>query len=534
MFLQLFTFPFYLLQYLLYKFTTTFTALSLLYAVFNHLGIIKRLLIVYIEHEVSSIANGAPISITDIQFQLLNYSTLQSTIILYDSIIHTPHPQKWKWESPLIARIGYVKVSFNLLSLIDLPPHWKQYLGIRMQSIKDIYVVEMRDVQVFVEKRRNVFNFHLLDERLDVPDPEEVWKSLRRGDKALGTMGEGERKSGSVLQVENGGDRLDIPVPGLVGRSSSSAASSLVGGVGGVGTVVGVGTGQEGGMSRVSNGHANRSDVMSEEDVAEDTKKADELVTSIVQAVSSLGRAANEGGTRALSDALRNQKDGFVNHLRKVQNMVALNSTDDKDTTVEQQGMTMSSNHYKEKKQNKSIGIAKEGIQVMKQVGKVVEKNVLNMKEQVDALSKPPPIRKDWKPMEYPDLFRFGYIVLKDARIFTKDIILVSGGDEKKTQRWSDESSIACEGDKTPTRVSINARGWSKPIAIKEVVLCPSELCPPKDKENPSTIGQPIEVYSNLVLERVFTEMATSSISGKLLNNAFMDVFALFDDIKQG
>ena len=35
--------------------------------------------------------------------------------------------------------------------------------------------------------------------------------------------------------------------------------------------------------------------------------------------------------------------------------------------------------------------IAKEDIQVMKHVGKLVEKNVLDMKNQVDSLSQPPP-----------------------------------------------------------------------------------------------------------------------------------------------
>jgi len=413
-------------------------------------------------------------------------------------------------------------VAFNLLSVIDLPPDWKEYLGIRIRSVKDIYTVELRDVQVFVEKRRNVFNFHLLDDRLDIPNAEEVWRSLVGGSSSGGGIGGGRE------------DRLDIPVPNFVDRSSSAASSMTVlasGGGSGAGTGAGTGAGSGGGGSQEDREEENALQ-------AEDVKKADELVTSIVQAVSSLGRAANEGGTKGLSNALKNQKDGFVNHLRKVQNMVALGSSEKDGTTTlssttaaaaattattattaaEQNSMIPSSN--KEKKQNKSIGIAKEGIQVMKQVGKVVEKNVLNMKEQVDALSKPPPFRKDWKPMEYPDLFRFGYIVLKDARIFTKDIIIVPGADEKTSDK--DEVS-SCDFTST------SAKGWSKPIAIKEVRLFPSELCPPKDKENASTIGQPIEVYSNLALERVFTEMATSSISGKLLNNAFTDVFKLFD-----
>jgi len=54
---------------------------------------------------------------------------------------------------------------------------------------------------------------------------------------------------------------------------------------------------------------------MEKDEDLEGAKKADQLVTSIVQAVSSLGRAANEGGSEGLSNAFRNQKDGFVRYV---------------------------------------------------------------------------------------------------------------------------------------------------------------------------------------------------------------------------
>jgi len=191
----------------------------------------------------------------------------------------------------------------------------------------------------------------------------------------------------------------------------------------------------------------------------------------------------------------------FRSHLKKVQTLVGLSEgeTNEKST---------------------SIGIAKEGLQVMKRVGKVVEKNVLNMKEQVDTLSKPPPFRQDFAPLDAPDLFRFGYIVIHDIRIFTKDIIIAPPGSEEKTK-----SGVSNEAKYQTT----SAMGWSKPIALAEVKLYPAELCPPKDgttATGTATVGQPIENVLNLALERILTEMATT---GKLLNNAFADVFALFE-----
>ena len=64
---------------------------------------------------------------------------------------------EWKWESPLIARIGYIEITFNLWTLIELPTMVQQYLDIRMMPVKDIYSVAIDDVQLFIEKRMNVF-----------------------------------------------------------------------------------------------------------------------------------------------------------------------------------------------------------------------------------------------------------------------------------------------------------------------------------------------------------------------------------------
>jgi len=137
-----------------------------------------------------------------------------------------------------------------------------------------------------VEKRRNVFNFHLLDERLDLPDADEVLDSLRGlRDKTS------DGKSDEVIST-------DAQMPGASLSQSTSGA-----------TVEGI----------PKDNISSLAEKTSEEEDLEGAKKADELVTSIVKAVSSLGRAANEGGTEGLSNALRNQKDGFVRYdLRSI------------------------------------------------------------------------------------------------------------------------------------------------------------------------------------------------------------------------
>ena len=52
----------------------------------------------------------------------------------------------------------------------------------RKHAFKDVYHVEVEDVQVFVEKQRNLFNFHLLDPSLDIPHNDNgIEKEEERG-----------------------------------------------------------------------------------------------------------------------------------------------------------------------------------------------------------------------------------------------------------------------------------------------------------------------------------------------------------------
>merc|ERR1711862_887556 len=48
-------------------------------------------------------------------------------------------------------------------------------------------------------------------------------------------------------------------------------------------------------------------------------KKANEIVTSMLGAVSSLGRAANEGGKEGFSQAIRSRTESLVKNLKQLQ-----------------------------------------------------------------------------------------------------------------------------------------------------------------------------------------------------------------------
>ena len=69
------------------------------------------------------------------------------------------------------------------------------------------------------------------------------------------------------------------------------------------------------GSPKQNKSNANHGNAATEETSLVETK-ANEIVMSIVGAVSTLGHAVHQNGTRGLSDALRNQKDGFVRCAR--------------------------------------------------------------------------------------------------------------------------------------------------------------------------------------------------------------------------
>ena len=154
-----------------------------------------------------------------------------------------------------------------------------------------------------MEKRRNVFNFHLLDERLDLPDADEVIDSLR----GLNSLRDTKTSTKTSTSTSDGkSDEVistDAQMPGASLSQSTSGATV---------PIEGIAIPKDNISSSSLAVAVAEKTLTSEEEDLEGAKKADELVTSIVKAVSSLGRAANEGGTEGLSNALRNQKDGFV------------------------------------------------------------------------------------------------------------------------------------------------------------------------------------------------------------------------------
>mmetsp|Transcript_18193 Transcript_18193/g.39385 ORF Transcript_18193/g.39385 Transcript_18193/m.39385 type:complete len:552 (-) Transcript_18193:134-1789(-) len=479
---------------------------GVLYALLHRTGILKRLIRKFAEFQLSKIANGAQFTVGDIQVDIL-----KGRAHLTDVVAHTPQRSEWMWDSPCIARAGTIDVTFNVLSCID---HVGPFFGF---PAKDVHTVCVRDVQVFVEKRRNVFNFHLLDPSLDLPDAGDVMESIRGlQQQQAGQVGH----YGVAVQHFDGGGEGDAFADDYgeedrnraVDQDDLAAAPSADG-----------------------DGDAFKDALVACDDQAED--KANEIVSNVLDAVSTIGKAANEGGKEGLHTALMSQKAGFVSQLKEFKAKVA----DGKSKAALQRSTSSMSQ------------MARDSISVMKQMSKAVEKNVSDLKDQVDSFQKPPPKKKGHKGPPEDELFRLGCVVVRDMRIFmmTQKNAAISMSAGAATAAAADLAEVT-EEDAAPSPTDASAAatgltaepsaddasvkstiegGWSKPIRIKELAISGAELCPPmrsRDKSGMPGVGLQIDKVVDIIIKRLLAETAKTN-SGRLLHTAFGEVFSWMD-----
>ena len=396
-------------------------------------------------------------------------------MFIQDLIIHNKDRDAWEWDSPCLARIGRIEATLNFASVIQLPK-----LGrILNHTFFDVYSILVEDVQVFVEKRKNVFNFHLLDPSLDIPDHTlimEEYKQLKmkkRKQDLTSAFSMSVSKTMSLDREEERGDNVG----------------------------------------------AREEEVPLREQKEE---QANKIVEKLVGAVSKIGKAANEGGSQGLKSALRNQKDGLVQNLKQLH-------TQKSNSAAPSSSEGSGKDSWKAKKD--------QGVSVMRELGKVVEKNVSDIKNQVAFLQKPPEKKAGWvtKP---PDNIRVGSILLREARIFTKDILVAKGGNGDDavlatsaivTERTSSRSLNGPKEENT----SCGDLGWARPIVIFELAVTGAELCPPmsaRDRESGMPmVGIPLDRLVDIIAKRIMAEVAKSN-TGRLFQTAFGDVFSFVND----
>lgn len=142
------------------------------------MGWVHRLQWWFIETKLSEAWNKANVTIGSFEFQWF-----PGHIVVHNSIIHTPQRKEWNWSSPIIARVGKVELEWNMWdvlyqlmqSFLQNPSSFLPNASNPVQPPKvDCYTVQASDVQVFLERRQQIFNVYLLDPSLILPNPETI------------------------------------------------------------------------------------------------------------------------------------------------------------------------------------------------------------------------------------------------------------------------------------------------------------------------------------------------------------------------
>jgi hypothetical protein len=415
-------------------------------------GALRRYALKFAEDELSKNMNGALITLSDGQFDLW-----RGKVIARDLIIHNKDRDDWEWDSPCLARVGRIEVTLNFTSIIKLPLFGR----IMNHTFFDVYTILVEDVQVFVENREHVFNFHLLDPSLNIPCHTVIMDEYNK-----------TKKKRPDLKMIDGDSLVGVSQSVILEKDESRGDLD--------------GFSEEGILVR------------------ETEEKANKIVEKLVGAVSKIGKAANEGSSRALQSVLRNQKDGLVQNLKQLRT---------------QKSMTGALSDKKDWESTK-----KHGVSVMRELGKVVEKNVIDIKTSLSFLQKPPEKKQGWQSKS-PDYIRVGSLLLREGRIFTKDILLAKGGNGDGVVN----AASALVPDQFNSSRQKTTSGWTRPIVIFELAITGAELCPPMSARVPTNgmplVGISMERLLDIVQKRIMAEVAKSE-TGRLFQTAFGDLFS--------
>jgi hypothetical protein len=404
----------------------TLLILSFLLSAAYSLGWIHRFIWYRAEQEISKLLNDTPVTIGSLRLDLIRGKIWASNVVL-----HSPRRNEWKWESPLLGRVGKVYVESNLVQCILFDVFLREKIPLELRT------VQASDIQGFVERKQNVFNFFLLDKQMILPEPQDL--------------------PDEEYDINN-------PITPHVDSNASPSATSASSGVA---------------TATDTSMNINTSSWDPEDDAdGETSEKAQRLVDDMLRAVKSLGRAAQEG---SLQGALHEHRHNFTTQLRALQTS------------------------------SKKSQAMKEGVKIAQEVGKAVAEKTQNVQHFVM-----PPRRKD--EGEKPPLCRIGRIVIRDARIFTRD-------------HWDDTST---DGESKP--VNHGKASWNKPITLKQIVIRSVELCPPvsvKDEEGLPVLYQPIDALIDVVWKRILAEVAKTN-SGHLFQTAMGEVLDYYRMEKEG
>jgi hypothetical protein len=456
-------------------------------------GWLHRLLWFLAEREAKKILNGATVTSSTFQVDLLRGKVWISNIV-----VHSPKQDVWHWEAPVFARIGKLYVEANLVSCIFSLWFLHEELPL------DFYTILLSDIQVFIERKHNIYNFLLLDPHVIIPATPQL----------LHTTSENVHEDDDVVFVPAAGDfSRNLHPDGS--DSSETIAMNLPPD----------NCPNESMLSESNNSRKN-----------DDEDKAQQVLEHIVHSVR---RASVVGGKKNPVESLLDQyRHTLTNHLKAFTTKTDVSPGKKTSTTAMMQ----------------------ESVNIIKSVtANIAEKTVQAQQVIVPA--------RRVVPGERPVYGRVGRVFIQDMRIFVHEnprFNLTGTGTSTSSTSFVDfneNTGTSSNLEKGVNKASPSVSSWHPPIVIHRVSIRANEFCPPLiakesrirlqsqklnmvfepkflskeyneivldyDPKHMPALYQTMDVFADIVWKRVLAEVAKSR-TGQFFQTAMGEVVTLF------
>jgi hypothetical protein len=459
-------------------------------------GWLHRFLWFMAEREAKKILNGTHVTSSTFQIDIF-----RGKVWISNLIIHAPKQDTWQWEAPVFARIGKVYVEVNLVScLFSLWFLWEELP-------LDLYTISVSDIQVFIERKHNVYNFLLLDPHVVVPVPPQPHISTEQTT---------QDDDDDLVIVQHSVKEVDMSTLSKTGNSMSNSNDI---------------------PSRTmapSTIEDNNSIVQDEEE------KAQHLVEHIVDSVR---RATVVGGdTNPVASLLDQYRHMLTNQLKAF--------------TTEKETSSKAS----------TTAIMQESVNLIKHVtANIAEKTVQAQQVIIPARRSIPGERPVYGRVGRVLMQDMRIFVRENHRFNSDGDYIASTDTSNRDTFMSDPKTKARTNVKNDEKYTSSSSSWHQPIIIQRVAIRANEFCPPSttkemgqrlhrnvwSQTNDNTTNtqydenrdnydaalmpalyQTMDVYVDIAWKRVLAEVAKSN-TGQFFQTAMGEVVNLFVEPKE-
>jgi hypothetical protein len=442
-------------------------------------GWLHRFLWFMAEREATKILNG-----TTVTSSTFHIDILRGKVWISNLIIHAPKQDTWQWEAPVFARIGKVYVEANLVScLFSLWFLWEELP-------LDIYTILVSDIQVFIERKHNVYNFLLLDPHVVVPVPPQPTVTASEAE-------EDEDDLVFVNPILDDGDGLAVPIINAGNKASRNGSCDA--------------TTKDSVSADINSVNSN-----------DEEEKAQHVVEHIVHSVR---RAAVAGG----------DKNPVVTLLDQYRHVL---SNQLKNFTTEKDNATKAS----------TTAMMQEGVNLIKNVtANIAEKTVQAQQVIIPARRTLPGERPVYGRVGRLLIQEMRIFVRENHRLNTNE----SASSSVSSSSKGDASKNAASNDDNINDPASPISAWHPPIVIQHVSIRANEFCPPLtakekmkskkvydenvDNYDPTlmpALYQTMDAYVDIIWKRVLAEVAKSN-TGQFFQTAMGEVVNLFVESKE-